>query len=63
MTTAQLAKKISSLEGKKVQSSIGNIREILKILVKIEKEALKQDDDLDYELSSVVHWLNAQVKK
>jgi hypothetical protein len=40
MTFNQLAIKIAKLEGKKSQTSIANIREILSILVKLHEEHL-----------------------
>lgn len=47
MTLNQLASKIANLEGKKVQVSIGNLREILKIIVELELATSGEDMSKD----------------
>lgn len=45
MTLNQLASKIAKREGKKSQARIGDIREIIKIIVEIEAEVLASQED------------------
>lgn len=44
MTQQELAREIAKREGKKSQARIGDIREILKILVQIEDEKSRNDE-------------------
>lgn len=50
MTRDQLATEISKRENKKVQVSIGNIREVLRILIDMQVE-WSEDEMADYEKS------------
>ena len=52
MTLNKLASKIAKREGKKHQASIGDIREILKIIIVIEVEVYMGDDCDDYPTQS-----------
>lgn len=45
MTLRQLASTIAKLEGKKSQAAIGNIREILKVLISIEADLIVNGAD------------------
>lgn len=61
MTLQKLATKLAKLEGKKVEVSIGNIREVLKLLVQLEVEArLQLGVDLP---SEVIQALNEAASK
>ena len=62
MTLNQLASKIAKREGKKHQSSIGDIREILKIMVELEAEIDGQDVGV-WEHMSPVYWLGEESNK
>ena len=55
MTLNELASLIAKTEGKKSQAKIGDIREILKILVEIEMMAVSLDN-LETKPSVVIHW-------
>jgi hypothetical protein len=61
VTLQKLATKLAKLEGKKVEVSIGNIREVLKLLVQLEVEARIQ---LGVDLpSEVIQALNEAASK
>jgi hypothetical protein len=61
VTLQKLATKLAKLEGKKVEVSIGNIREVLKLLVQLEVEArLQLGVDLP---SEVIQALNEAASK
>ncbi len=45
MTVAKIASELAKREGKKSQARIGDIREILKVLVEMEVEALLAPSD------------------
>lgn len=46
MTHQKLASMIAKLEGKKSQVRVADIREIIKILIKLENEAMENDTEL-----------------
>lgn len=62
MTLNQLASKIAKREGKKHQSSIGDIREILKIMIEPEAE-IDGSDVGEWERTSPVFWLGEESNK
>ena len=60
MTLQQLASKISKIEGKKSQAKIGDIREILKIIVQIDAT---QGDAILCLIKASTKEINKKVKK
>lgn len=60
MKMSTLASRIAKAEGKKVEVSIGNIREILKVIVKMEVDAQTSDES---PLTSMVNEASALMAK
>jgi hypothetical protein len=68
MTLIKLASLIAKREGKKHQASVGDIREILKIIIMIESEAHYTDEsdfpsNLIYSQGEALYYKNRKKKK
>lgn len=55
MTLTQLASRIAKREGKKHEASIGDIREILRIIAMMEAVSIREEDDDNGPLSALAH--------
>lgn len=63
MTLNALASEIAKRESKKVSVSIGNVREVLRIICAMELEAFDHDGEFDFPTSAIREAVQAKINK